>query len=56
MSGNDEHNNEKIPHFEIDFEKVKTLDDVIKILKALNITFAGMYPETLKEYIKVVDI
>lgn len=32
------------PYHVIDFDKVKTLDDVIRILKALNITFSHDFP------------
>jgi hypothetical protein len=40
-----------IKMFEIDFDKVNTLEDVINILKGIQITFSGNYLEDAPELI-----
>lgn len=38
--------------YEIDFDKVSTLDDVIRILKAFNIKFYGNAIDPIKDLVK----
>ena len=42
------------PRYEFDFDKIKTTEDVIRILKALRIQFGKSYPafEEVKDLIK----
>ena len=47
---------EPTPRYELDFDKIKTVEDVIRIIKGLRISFTGQYPafEELKDLIKEV--
>ena len=47
---------EPTPRYEFDFDKIKTIDEVIRIIKGLRISFTGQYPafEELKDLIKEV--
>ena len=59
-----EENNEKdskllfepTTRYEFDFDKIKTVEDVIRIIKGLRISFTDQYPafEELKDLIKEV--
>jgi len=59
-----EENNEKdwkllfepTTRYEFDFDKIKTVEDVIRIIKGLRISFTDQYPafEELKDIIKEV--
>jgi len=39
-------------HYEIDFDEVRTIQDIKDILKALNITIIGSYAEQIKHLLK----
>lgn len=41
-------------HEVIDFDKVKTLEDVIRILKALDLSFEGMASSEISDLVKTV--
>lgn len=41
-------------HEVIDFDKVKTLEDVIRILKALDVSFEGMASSKISDLVKTV--
>jgi hypothetical protein len=43
--------------YEFDFDKIKTFEDVIRILKALRISFGEKYPafEEVKDLLKEVN-
>ena len=44
------------PRYEFDFDKIKTVNDVIRALKALRISFTDQYPafEEVKDLLKEV--
>ena len=49
---------EPTPRYEFDFDKIKTIDEVIQIIKGLRISFTDQYPafEELKGLIKEVEL
>ena len=49
---------EPTPRYEFDFDKIKTIDEVIQIIKGLRISFTDQYPafEELKDLIKEVEL
>ena len=48
---------EHITRYEFDFDKIKTIDDVIRIIKGLQISFTDQYPEfkELKDLLKIKE-
>jgi len=44
--------------YEFDFDKIKTVEDAIRILKALRIQFGEQYPafEEVKDLLKEVEV
>lgn len=49
---------EPTPRYEFDFDKIKTVEDVIRIIKGLRVSFTDQYPafEELKDLIKEVEL
>jgi hypothetical protein len=48
---------EHITRYEFDFDKIKTIDDVIRIIKGLQISFTDKYPEfeEIKDLLKIKE-
>lgn len=48
---------EPMVRYEFDFDKIKTVEDVIRIIKALRISFGERYPafEEVKDLLKEVN-
>lgn len=49
---------EPTTRYEFDFDKIKTVEDVIRIIKGLRVSFTDQYPafEELKDLIKEVEL
>jgi hypothetical protein len=49
-------NTEPTTKYEFDFDKIKTVEDAIRVLKALRISFGNQYPayEEVKDLLKEV--